>query len=656
MQHATITHGELVVIQGSLPNAATSVLKRAGAFQGEKGWCCLPEAWPRIEKLLRGLGVPLVVEGMPMAPTAPVVVPDLRRKVAYVSYTNRLRIQGDMPKPVQKHWLGSERHDGHVGMSPWALEEFIADCQAQRIEVELDPAATALREKLNQRRQAIDRILDSEDVESFPNVPLKTSTLSNEQRRALAFIQACGGRAFIADSVGGQKTTTAIGWKILAKHQRILIIARSSVKGNWGKELPKFDGDPYLILDGYRTGREPLPHPSVRWLITSYDTVFDREVQRKGKPTVTYPGWLEYLTAWKPTLVIVDESHNARGDGASERSQGMQAIAHAIPNALLLTATPQSNGPMDRWAQLDALEPGWWGTWFEYGLAFCNGKEKERFAGRKRWKYWDMSGKSNLDVLNRRMRYVVLARDRQTLGTAIPSKRFLMQMELPPEARKKYDAVLAEYRAHLNGEKTDEDGKRSSMLHLSKNMKYILEMRKISSHSRPPSTVELVDGMLREGRKVVVFAYFVPSLEAIRDGLRAKGWQVGYIRGGVSREARDAIQTEFENGNLDVVVGQTDATGEGVNFQKPSYTTVTHDLTYRPLDVTQTEGRVNRPGQPAPETEHIYCIGARTYDEKTLRILLEKIAANEALERGIEDELRREIEAEFFASPAESQD
>lgn len=654
--HAVVTHGPLTVIRGTLPTVAAGLLTRAGAFRDEGDWKCLPDQWPKVQNVLTMLGVPFEAVGEASVP-APVIVPDAPPKSAAVSLlAGQIRVQGDLPKPVQKHWLGSQRSNGHVGMSPWALEEFLEACEEQRIVVELADDARRLRDRLRRRREAIDYVMEA-PPEDLPEVPLEWSSLNLEQRRAIAFIEACNGRAFIADAVGGRKTTTAIGWKRYSQAQRIVVVAPSSVKGSWQEKINLFDGGLSIILDGYRSPTTPRPHPAVQWIIIGYETLFDREVQRKGKGKTTYLGWLDYLRDWKPDLVIVDESHNARGDGGSERAQAMEALCKTSRDALAMTATPQSESPMDRYSQLNALEPGWWGSWFEYGIAFCNGRRRMRHVGKRSWPYYDMGGTSNADVLRRRMRYVVLARDRKKLGTEIPSERIPVYMELDPEARKEYDEVYEEYREFVRKENEKEEpedpdeaenARPSFMRSMSKRMQFILRMRQISSKGCVQGSADFAVNLLREGKRPVVFAYFVEPLQGLEQALRARGLSVGLIRGGVPRKKREEYRQAFRDGRLDVMVCQTQAGGVGLDMHEGSFTTFTHELTHVPLDIIQTEGRVNRDGQKAPKTYHYYRLAKNTRDELVLRVVIDKMAANAELEKDLDDEIAREIEKEFF--------
>lgn len=654
----TVHHGDIVVLEGSLPAHAKSILKRSGAFEDGDNLVCTPDTWPRLEGLLRGLGVPLEAIGTPQV-AVPVQVPESRPKAASVMLEHgRIRIQGDLPKPMMTHWLGSERAAGHIGMSPWALEDYVRACKDQNIALTIEPAVEDLRERLMLRRRAIDDILTSMDG---PTVEVCDGELRDYQRQALAFGEACNGRFLLADMVGGGKTITAIGWARFACAQRVVVICPTIVKGGWRDQIRRFDGSESTVLDGFARDGYRIP-TNRKWTITGYDTLQDR-IDKKG--TRTHTGWFHALKAWKPDLVVVDESHYVKGTD-SDRAVAVRQLARHIGFVLPMSGTPQANTALDLWSQLDALEPGWWGTWFEFGVAFCDGQQKKRWFGKGKFRYyWDMNGSSNADVLNERLRYVMLRRTKEQIGSHLPPQsRILQTFDLSDGFRAKYDKVMAEYRAFVTGIDTrlddaqgDDDREREvDAQSRGQRMQFVMKLRQLSSGGRVEGTVEFVRNLVEQGKRPVVFAYFTDTLHALRDhlskGPKGKdGLRVGFIDGSVPRPKRDDIKAQFIAKGYDVLVGQTEAAGVGLDgLQEVSDTTVTHDLTYKPIDIEQTEGRVYRSGQKMPAF-HYYCLGENTRDKKTLDIVLAKMANSKAvLDSGVnvEDEVRRAIEAEFF--------
>lgn len=645
-------HGDLVTIQGRLPSNAKTALERAGAFQTDEGWACLPESWERVRRVLEALGVPFRAEGEPAVVPPP---PQTAKAAAMSMMGGRIRIQGDLPKPVQKHWLGQMRDSGHVGMSPWAIEDFLKDCQEQRITVEMDDAIQDLRERLQRRRQAVDAALKQEDL---PDVDLPAPyKLRVYQRQALAFGEACGGRFFIGDDVGGGKTAEAIGWKRYSSARRIVVICPSVARGGWREEIQnKFDGKDATvqILEGYADRSVRLPEKG--WVITGTKTLSNLSV--KGR---NYPGWLPRLKEWKPDLVIIDESHKAKGHD-SDISASMREIARSVRDFIPMTGTDQDKSPMDLWSTLDAIEPGWWGTWFEFGLAFCKGQQKKRWYGKGKYHlYWDMDGVSNAKVLNERLRYVRLRRTTDELGLELPPQtRIKVPVDLTPEARAEYNEVLEEYKAFCLDEAAKEQGdnddeveqtEQKVLTSRGRRMKFILKMDQIGSLGRVDGTLDLVEDIIEQNKRPLVFAFYTEVLHAIRDGLKARKFRVGFIDGSTPSAKRDEVRHDYLAGKYDVVVGQTEAMGVAMNVQEMCSVTVTHELTYKLLDLKQTEGRAYRSEQRKP-VFHYYPMGNGTRDHLKLDILLRKMAAKRAVDEGgsdgIEEEFRKEIEKEFF--------
>lgn len=639
-QPVKIVHGPVVMVAGKLPSTAPSLLTRAGAFEKDGAWFCTAPQWPRVEVLLKSLGVPMQVEGVPVAEA----VPESAQKSCYVTFTQAgdVRIQGPLPRYVPKYWLGQERHNGYVGMSPLALADFIKACQEENITVRFDESTAALRDETLAMMIRIDMTLQQKRK---VDVPLRQDALLDYQQEAIAFAEAAGGRFLVHYDVGTGKTLIGIGWHRHSRSRRTLVICPSIAKGNWKDEIAKFDGGTVAIVDGFRRGMQPLPATS--WVILSMDVVMDYGHNK---------GWLQAIKEWGPDFIIMDESHNIRG-ADTQRAEGVRAACKLSKHAMLATGTAMSEGSIDLWPQLDALQPGWWGTYFSFGIAFANGKKRWRRTARKSWEYWDMSGSSNTDVLSRRLRYAMIRKTLEDTGLKLPPQtRMPLLVNLTPTARHQYDEAVAEYRKLIEAAQgAEDDGQRFSIMESTKAKRMVLvgKMRQISSMGRVAATMEWILKLAAQGKRPIVFGFFTAPLKALYIGLTQAGLRVGYIDGSTSRPRRDAVKQGFLARDLDVLVGQIEAMGVAINLQDGSNVTVNHDITYRPLDIIQCEGRIWRKGQKDPVT-HYYCMGIDTKDDRAFDIVLKKMANVKAVHAGVDvtGEVAKAIESDFFSSPS----
>jgi SNF2 family DNA or RNA helicase len=154
-------------------------------------------------------------------------------------------------------------------------------------------------------------------------------------------------------------------------------------------------------------------------------------------PLMTSPAIAAQVQQRGFKVVIVDESHYLQS-GKTKRSQAVVPIVKAATRAVLLSGTPALSRPCDLHCQLDALRPGYFGSFHQYSLKFCGATR--RFMGRR--SHWDVSGHSNLPELHsllkthfmiRRLKADVLQqlppKRRQVIKTELASASHRAQME-----------------------------------------------------------------------------------------------------------------------------------------------------------------------------------------------------------------------------------
>jgi len=106
-----------------------------------------------------------------------------------------------------------------------------------------------------------------------------------------------------------------------------------------------------------------------------------------------------------------------------------------------------------------------------------------------------------------------------------------------------------------------------------------------------------------ETPQVIVFSFFVKTLEYLKEKLENEGYDVGMIHGEIPHESteeqpgRYEIMESFKNGNFDILLS-SEVGGEGLDFQY-CHSMINYDLPYNPMRVEQRIGRLDRFGQTA---------------------------------------------------------
>lgn len=90
--------------------------------------------------------------------------------------------------------------------------------------------------------------------------------------------------------------------------------------------------------------------------------------------------------------------------------------------------------------------------------------------------------------------------------------------------------------------------------------------------------------------------------------------EIAFIHEAKNKEQKAALVEKFRNGDIRILIGSTDKMGVGLNIQKKLIALHHLDVSWRPDEIEQREGRILRPGNENEEVE-IYVYGTkRTFD------------------------------------------
>jgi superfamily II DNA or RNA helicase len=144
--------------------------------------------------------------------------------------------------------------------------------------------------------------------------------------------------------------------------------------------------------------------------------------------------------------------------------------------------------------------------------------------------------------------------------------------------------------------------------------------------------VKLVDELLKDGYRPILFCRFIPTAEYVAEHLRAKlksrNVEVAAVTGSLPPEEREErvaqLAAATKDGKQPILVC-TDCLSEGVNLQHHFDAVVHYDLSWNPTRHEQREGRVDRYGQPNKKVRVLTYYGTdNQIDGIVLDVLLRK--------------------------------
>ena len=386
----------------------------------------------------------------------------------------------------------------------------------------------------------------------------------NHQKEAIE--KLVGSRRFIlADDMGLGKTTATIIAALECGVKKILIICPASLKINWQREIENYTDRSVFICEGkkFPTDQE--------FVIINYDILknfYDPKVQEKS-----------LIENYGFDLVIMGEAHMVSNPQA-QRTKIINSFVKQIKRVWLLTGTPMTNRPMNYYNLLNIIESPVAQNWMAYAIRYCQGYQ---FMAGKR-KIWNVQGASNLEELRDRTSKQMLRRlkdDVLDLPEKIISPIYLNLRS------KDYEEMMGEYYDWF--EKKSEEST-SLTIQFSKLMK----VRKIIANEKVKHTIEIVENIIEQGKKVIIFTNFTETLQLIHNHF---GKQSVYLDGSCSKPKRQHAIDEFQdNDKIKVFVGNLKAAGVGITLTAAEVV-IMNDLSFVPAEHAQAEDRAYRYGQ-----------------------------------------------------------
>lgn len=413
--------------------------------------------------------------------------------------------------------------------------------------------------------------------------------------------------------MGTGKTLTTIGitgaLANAGRIRRVLVVAPLSILGVWEEEFQKFADFPYCLVvlsgNGSRK-RDTLRHMAgavLQVVVVNYESAWRMEKD---------------LAAWRPDLIIADEGHKIKTHNISA-SRAMHRLGAEAGYRLLITGTVITNQALDVFSQYKFVNPAVFGNSFY------------AFRGR----YFDMVGYGNhTPVLKKSMEAELTERMHSIAFRAtkagcldLPEMTDIMQqVELEPAALQIYRGLVKESYAELSGGEVTATNILTRLLRLSQLTGGFIGNDETSaveqvSSAKLAALEDILDGVLAEGKKLVIIARFVPEIKAICRLLEKRRVKYSCISGGVKdREGQvDAFQNAPE---VMAFVGQIATAGLGITLTAAS-TMVFYSLDYSMSNFEQAKARIHRVGQRMPCT-YLYLVARGTVDEKVLAALKDK--------------------------------
>ncbi len=449
---------------------------------------------------------------------------------------------------------------------------------------------------------------ESEDLQSPPGLQatLRPYQLAGFNWLAFLYQRRLGG--ILADDMGLGKTLQALA---LICHERQggkggapwLVIAPTSVVGNWAAECARFAPGLRTVAVANTVARRHIPLAALvegaDVVVTSYSLF---RLEHDQYAALDWAG------------LFLDEAQFAK----NHNSQTYQRIRSLpVHYKVAVTGTPMENNLHELWSMLSIAAPGLFPNPKSFGQDYRLPIERHGDSDR-------------LDQLRRRIRPLVLRRTKdQVLAELPPKQEQVLELELDPKHRRVYDRHLQRERQKVLGLLGDMNANRFEIL------RSLTLLRQASlapwlidpAYVDVPSTKldvlsEMVDEVVAEGHRVLIFSQFTRFLGAMRERLSTAGIDHSYLDGRTRRRS-EAIE-RFRTGDVPIFLISLKAGGFGLNLTEADHC-ILLDPWWNPATEAQAVDRVHRIGQK--KQVMVYRLVAKgTIEEKVMALKARKAA------------------------------
>ncbi|HEY1043221.1 MAG TPA: SNF2-related protein [Telluria sp.] len=454
----------------------------------------------------------------------------------------------------------------------------------------LGEAATVKTDKYWKEHLARMRAVD----QYVPEVP---STLQAELRdyqrdgfEWLARLAQWGVGACLADDMGLGKTVQALALVLLrAPLGPTLVVAPTSVALNWAAEAARFAPtlNVKLFGEGDRAAQLKDAQP-FDLVIASYGLL-----QQQA----------DLFAAKRWTTVVLDEAQAIK-NSQTKRSQAVMALRADFRMAA--TGTPLENHLGELWNLFNFINPGLLGSADQFQMRFAGPIEKaqdKRAAAGARAR------------LRRLVGPFILRRTKAQVLSELPARtEIVLPVELTQDEKALYESLRREALERIASVEAPESQKSIQILaEMMRLRRACCNPELVAPGAGIPSSklivfARLLDELLENRHKVLVFSQFVDHLTLIRKHLDARGIGYQYLDGSTPAKQRKVRVDAFQAGEGYVFLISLKAGGVGINLTAADY--VVHmDPWWNPAVEDQASDRAHRMGQQRPVT--IYRLVAR---------------------------------------------
>jgi hypothetical protein len=462
------------------------------------------------------------------------------------------------------------------------------------------------------------KLQDKSKLEPISDQLNLQGNLREYQKRGVAwleYLERLGLNGCLADDMGLGKSVQVIA-RLVQERESVdsvlptLLIAPTSVVGNWQKEIVKFA--PHL--------QSMIHHGSDR-LQNSAD--FKKACQQQDVIITSFTlarkdEKLLQSIEWQ--RIVLDEAQNIKNPKAAQTKAILKLSAK---HRLALTGTPVENRLLDLWSIFNFLNPGYLGKEAQFRKSFEVPIQKD-------------NNRVKSTTLKKLVEPLILRRlktDKSIINDLPDKVEQKLYTNLTKEQASLYEVVVKDVEEKLQ---TVEGIQRKGLI-----LSTLMKLKQICNHPaqflqdnsefstershKLSRLVEMVDEAVSEGESLLIFSQFTEICAGIekylKQNLRCNTY---YLHGGTSRQRREKMISEFQEPDTEAsaFILSLKAGGVGITLTKANH--VFHfDRWWNPAVENQATDRAFRIGQQKNVFVHKF-VAIGTLEEKIDQMIEDK--------------------------------
>lgn len=311
------------------------------------------------------------------------------------------------------------------------------------------------------------------------------------------------------------------------------------------------------------------------------------------------------------TMLVFDEVHRVKGVGG-QRAKAALNLSQAPHYRYVLTGTPIPNGFRDIYNFLHLMYPDEYSSFFAWDLTTLSNIDPEDVNKKLSPFFW-RTNKEDLHVPKPDpdiIKVVDPSPDQHMLSQAIYETEngtlatFIRLLQASTNPALLASNINYKELGLIDGDsgiwdKQSAEIKKKNVSSGEAYKKY--DLARIKS-PKFEMGIDLIDKLVSQGKKVLVWGMFVGTMQKITDTLNGMGIKTTLIYGATPKQGREKMINNFRTGDAQVLVSNPNTLGESISLHQTVHDAVYFEYNFNLTFMLQSRDRINRLGLP----EHQY--------------------------------------------------